>query len=189
MTMSTTRERSLAAAVDLLGTGGVRALTHGRVDDRAGLANGSTSNHFRTRAALLSGVAAWMAEQELVQLGGQITPSTGDDLVEGLAALLEHSAGRNRIWTTARLVLFMEASHDPAVREAISRARAAMDSWFTPVLSTLGAPDPATAGDAIAACYEGLLLHRVARHEHGDPRPALRLVVQAALSGSWDRRP
>ena len=49
---ATTRERALEAAVELLGSQGVRALSHARVDDRAGLPAGSTSNWFRTRRAL-----------------------------------------------------------------------------------------------------------------------------------------
>jgi DNA-binding transcriptional regulator YbjK len=35
----------------LLGTEGLRALTHARVDECAGIPKGSTSNYFRTRAA------------------------------------------------------------------------------------------------------------------------------------------
>ena len=38
--------------------------THSRVDAHAGLPRGSTSNYFRTRDALLAGVAAWIAEGE-----------------------------------------------------------------------------------------------------------------------------
>ena len=50
---ATTRERALEAAVDVLGTDGVRALSHARVDERAGLPPGSTSNWFPIRRALL----------------------------------------------------------------------------------------------------------------------------------------
>jgi hypothetical protein len=42
-------------------------------------------------------------------------------------------------------------------------------------------------GRAVAmACAERLILHRIARHDDSDPRPALELVVRAALA--W-RRP
>ena len=59
-----TRERALQAAVELLGAEGVRALSHARVDERAGLPPGTTSNWFRTRRALLGGVVDWIAERE-----------------------------------------------------------------------------------------------------------------------------
>ena len=41
---ATTKERSLEAAVALLGEEGIRALTHARIDARAELPAGSTSN-------------------------------------------------------------------------------------------------------------------------------------------------
>jgi hypothetical protein len=64
--VASTKVRALDAAIELLGTEGLRALTHVRVDLRAGLPKGSTSNYFRTRAALLltasSGVSChWSA--------------------------------------------------------------------------------------------------------------------------------
>jgi hypothetical protein len=46
----------------------------------------------------------------------------------------------------------------------------------------LGARDPVTAGAAIAACSEGLLLHNIARHDDTDPRPRFDLVVRATLA-------
>ena len=84
--------------------------------------------------------------------------------------------------TTARLVLFMEASHNTPLREALSRGRAAMEALGVVALARLGAREPQTAGIAIAACFEGLLLHRIARHDPTDPRPTFELVVRAALA-------
>ena len=49
-------------------------------------------------------------------------------------------------------------------------------------LAGLGARNPGSAAFAIAACFEGLLLHRIARHDETDPRPTLDLVVRGALS-------
>src|SRR5687768_18473206 len=84
-----TRERALAAAVDLLGEQGVRALTHARVDARAGLPPGSTSNWFRTRRALLGGVVDWIAEREGDDLDPAAMPTIGgpDGLIEGMCAM------------------------------------------------------------------------------------------------------
>ena len=182
--MPSNRERALAAAVELLGTEGLRSLTHVRVDERAGLPKGSTSNHFRTRAALLEGVVAWMVERELPEVGGAATaPETVEDLVDALAALFEFMMGPNRTVTAARMVLLMEAAHDPALREALSRGRAAMEATLLPALARLGAPDPQLAADVLAACFEGLFLHDLGRHAEVDARPVLDLVVRAALVG------
>lgn len=180
--MTSTRTRALDAAIELLGTEGLRALTHARVDERAGIPRGSTSNYFRTRAALLSGVSDGMLERELADYPNVPAPTTADECVDWLVVLLEHATVRHRTLTTARLVMFMEASHDPDLRETVSKGRAAMESWFVPTVARLGARDPETAAYAIAACFEGLVLHRIARHDDTDPRPAFELVVRAALT-------
>lgn len=75
----------------------------------------------------------------------------------------------------------MEASHDAELRSALIRGRQVMERAILPALAALGAPDPLLASQAIAACFEGLFLHRIARHADIDPRPVLDLVVRAAL--------
>ncbi|HEU5266163.1 MAG TPA: TetR family transcriptional regulator, partial [Jatrophihabitans sp.] len=58
------RDAVLAAAVQVLGSGGSRALTHRAVDRAAGVAEGTTSNHFRTRKALVAGVLGYISRAE-----------------------------------------------------------------------------------------------------------------------------
>ena len=180
--MTAIKTRAVEAAIELVGTEGLRALTHARVDQQAGLPKGSTSNYFRTHQALLSGVVDGIVDNELPSVNVAFSPSSPDELVDALCALFEHLTTVNRTMTTARLVLFMEASHNAALREALSRGRAAMEAFGVVALARLGARDPHTAGNAVAACFEGVLLHRIARHDPTDPRPTFELVVRAALS-------
>lgn len=180
--MSSGRSRALDAAIDLVGTEGLRALTHGRVDDRAGLPKGSASNYFRTRAALLSGAAEAILERDMRGLDAPFAPASPDELVDAMVGLLELTTGPNRVLTTARVILFMEASHDPTLRETLSRGRAAIEAAIVPAVAGLGAKDPRTAANAIMACAEGLILHRIARHDDTDARPVFELVVKAALA-------
>jgi DNA-binding transcriptional regulator YbjK len=177
-----TKTRALDAAIELVGTEGLRALTHARIDERAGLPRGSTSNYFRTRSALLAGVVDAIVARELPQVGAAFLPASAGELVDSLCGAFEYLTGPNRVVTTARLILFMEASHNAELREALSRGRAAMESAITPSLARLGAADPRTGASTVAACAEGLILHRIARHDTTDPRPILELVVRAALS-------
>lgn len=179
--MATQRERALDAAVELLGTQGLRALTHARVDERAGLPKGSTSNYFRTRKALLLGVRGRLADLDTSAVGAALLPASSDELVEVLCDLLDHITRDRRVPTTARLVLFLEASHDELLRESMTRDREAMESIVVVALARLGARDPVTAAAAVAACFEGLLLHRIARHDESEARAVFELVVGAAL--------
>ena len=180
--VTSTRTRALDAAIDLLGTEGLRALTHGRVDERAGIPKGSTSNYFRTRAALLSGVVARIVERELPPVDAALSLTSASELVDTFCGFFEYATSINRVLTTARLVLFMEGAHNPAIREDLSRGRAAMMSPVVPALARLGAHDPQAAANAFAACFEGLVLHHIARHDDTDPRPTFNLIVTAALS-------
>ncbi|HEX2729500.1 MAG TPA: hypothetical protein VHM16_07070, partial [Rubrobacteraceae bacterium] len=150
--------------------------------ERAGLPKGSTSNYFRTRQALLSGVVDRLVELDTPADGAGFLPDSADEFVEALCRLFDHLTRANRIPTTARLVLFMEGSHDSSLREELSRGREVLESVVVVALARLGARDPATAATAVAACFEGFLLHRIARHDETDPRPAFELVVRAALA-------
>jgi len=173
--------QAVEAAIELVGTEGLRALTHARVDERAGLPRGSTSNYFRSRRALMTGVVEGIVEREMPSVGSAFSPSSAEELVAALCGLFEHLTSVNRTVTTARLVLFMEASHDTDLREALSRGRAAMESVAILAFARLGAGDPRAAGIAVAACFEGLLLHNIARRDPTDPRPTFELIVRAAL--------
>ncbi|WP_109211104.1 MULTISPECIES: TetR/AcrR family transcriptional regulator [Microbacterium] len=175
--MASNRVRVLEAAVDLLGTGGLRALTHMRVDERAGLPKGSTSNYFRTRAALVAGVSDWIVEQELASLNVAFAPRSPEELVQGMCGLLDVITRDNRKLTTARLVLFMEASHDADLRALLQRGRGALVGGAAAALTEMGASNPDAAAQSLAATMEGLILHRIARHDFSDPRPILELVV------------
>jgi AcrR family transcriptional regulator len=116
-----TQQRALEAAVEILGTDGVRALTHARVDERAGLPPGSTSNWFRTRRALLGGVSDWIAEQERAGMAPSGLPpiATADELVDALSGVVELLSGPFATRSRARYALFLELSDDPELGEPL----------------------------------------------------------------------
>jgi AcrR family transcriptional regulator len=176
------RDRALAAAVELLGTEGLRGLTHARVDDRADLPKGSTSNYFRSRAALLDGVVGWMVRSETPRIEATFKPATAEDLVDQLCALYGFMTGPNAVMVKARMVLWVEAATNPRVRQALLRGRASMASMLIPALAGLGVRDPLAVSDTLGACVQGLFLQQFARGEEIDPRPLLEIIVRGALT-------
>ncbi|THF85479.1 TetR family transcriptional regulator [Deinococcus sp. KSM4-11] len=180
--MISTRMRALQAGIDLVGKGGLRALTHHKVDDHAGLPRGSTSNAFRTRAALLHGVVAFIAEHDLQLVTPMFTPTSAAGLIDVLCGLIDVSTGPGWPLTTARLILFMEASHNAALRAPVVQAREAMEGSIRGAFAHLGAKEPGTAAATMMACAEGIILHRITRHDTSDACPAIALVVTAALA-------
>jgi DNA-binding transcriptional regulator YbjK len=178
---ATTRDRALDAAVELLGTYGVRALSHARVDDRAGLPPGSTSNWFRTRRALLAGIVDWVAERERADFdpGAMPETTTVDALIDGLCAMTELQTGKFAARTRARYALFLELSGDPELGEPLRRQRRMFERWTEQMVTAVGIANPEPATRAIMALGEGLLLHRLTVDSDLELRPSIERTVRA----------
>ena len=176
-----TRERALEAAVELLGAEGVRALSHARVDERAGLPPGSTSNWFRTRRALLGGIVDWIAERERADLDPAAMPAISgvDELIEGLCAMAELQTGPFAARTRARYALFLELAGDPELGEPLRRQRREFERWTERIVIAVGIADPVPATRALMALGDGLLLHRLTVDPDLDMRPAIERAVRA----------
>lgn len=181
--MAANRERALDAAIALLADEGIRSLTHLRVDDRAGLPRGSTSNAFRTRRALLLGVCERMAEQELPAIALASAASTEVELADALVALFDFFVGPGRQTTAARLVLIVEAGRDDQARAALARGRGVVEGPVREAFATLGSADPALAVQLVATCFEGLFLHVLGRHAEVDAGAVIAAAVRAGLAG------
>ena len=176
-----TRDRALEAAVELLGAEGVRALSHARVDERAGLPPGSTSNWFRTRRSLLGGVVDWIAERERADVDPTGMPTiTGlNGLIEGLCAMTELQTGTFAVRTRARYALFLELAGDPELGEPLRRQRREFERWTERIVIAVGIADPVPATRALMALGDGLLLHRLTVDPDLDMRPAIERAVRA----------
>ena len=178
---ASTRERALEAAVDLLGADGVRALSHARVDERAGLPPGSTSNWFRTRRALLGGVVDWIAVRERADFDpAAMAAITGPDgLIEGLCAMVELQTGAFALRTRARYALFLELAGDLELGEPLQQHRREFERWTETIVTAVGISDPVPATRALMALADGLLLHRLTVDPELDLRAAIERAVRA----------
>lgn len=180
--MSSTRIRALEAAIDLIGAEGIRALTHGRVDTAADLPPGSTSNHFRTRAALLAGVIDWIAESERAEGGFPAPITTEQALTEMLIRVMEIESGPRAARTRARYALFLEAVDDEAVAP-LRRQRRIFEEWMRALLSSIAGPTAAERAPLLMAACDGLLLHRITVDSEAPVASSIALAVAAAVHG------
>lgn len=174
----------LDAALELVGTHGIRALTHGRIDERAGVPRGSTSNYFRTRAALLTGVVDHLTTRELADfdpgmLGG---PIDADVLAASMAGLIEMQATTFRTRTLARYVFFLEGTHNPDLQRRLDVDRQRVEGWVTSVLDGLGAQDAVGSARILMAAADGLLLHRLTVGRDVDLTAALAAMIRSVLA-------
>ena len=157
--------RLLDAAIDVLGTRGMRELTHRAVDAAAGLPIGSTSNRFRTRQALLVGVLRRILERETAiwtTWASDIGVPTIEAVGAAIGRLLEELSDGGRVLSQARRTVFVEAVHQPTLGREITRAQLEIAAWMGPLLTELGSSDPTRDVHHLLALMDGLVGNQLA---------------------------
>lgn len=181
--MPTKRELLLDGAIELLGSRGLRALTHRAVDHIAGMPSGSASNYFRTREALLSGIAERLEErdyQDWNAVSRMPTPSTIPELVEGIALLVTHAVTTDRARTLARYALFLEAQTTPSLQPVVRRGHERLTEWIAAMLRNVASGDDAKL---LVDYLDGVMLHELTSPVPGfDPRARLERMVRGVLN-------
>jgi AcrR family transcriptional regulator len=187
--MSERREVLADAAIGVLAVEGLRGLTHRAVDRAAGVAEGTCSYYFRTRAALLAACVERLGARSSADVT-RTRPAarTVDDLVEGSLATLRHWTTVERERLLARWELSLEATRRPELRAALVEAGRGVRRGVVATLAALGADEAdRRAGDLVAA-LDGIAFDEVAGA--GGPRSAEDLhravttLVHAALPSS-----
>src|SRR5437868_4213612 len=143
--MTGRREDLLDAAIRVLGEGGVRAVTHRAVDAEAGLAVGSTANHFSTREALFAGIVDRFSQRErdnFEQIAATICPTSPAKLGRVLAEFAKDEVGRNRALTLSRYALLVESANNPGLRARMADAGGRVNVWVANWLRLAGSTDP-----------------------------------------------
>ncbi|MFE0625963.1 TetR/AcrR family transcriptional regulator [Streptomyces sp. NPDC058864] len=183
-TAQTSRAELIAdTALTLLAERGMRGLTHRAVDEAAGLPQGSTSNHARTRAALLEAAVRRLAfrESQTAHAAGTPAPAAGP---EGLAALLafflHRSVTEARDLTRARLELALEATRRPELRMVYDTAGRAFREQLEAMLRAVGSAEPERHARSLIAWCDGVLFHSVAGAGSVSPPPEAELRAAAA---------
>lgn len=161
------RTRLLDAALAVVADRGMKGLTHRAVDAAAGLAEGTTSNYFRNRAALIEAVLERLEQLDagLLQDQGRAgPPSNIEELASQLAALSLALAGQHAGLTRARMALSLDHP------ESVTAGHFRLVGGLEQVLATLGVADASARARDVADYGDGLMLHllTVRRHEAPD---------------------
>ncbi|WP_128377002.1 TetR/AcrR family transcriptional regulator [Streptomyces cavernae] len=179
-------------ALALLAERGMRGLTHRAVDEAAGLPQGSTSNHARTRLALLEAAVRRLAEREaqVLDVAEMPDPRGGPDaLAAGLALAVHRSLTGNRDLLLARYELSLEATRRPELRTFFDTTGRRFRDPLTTLLRAAGSPDPARHVLSLVAWTDGLMYSCVAGSFHTsvpsleEVRAGLRELLGGMLGG------
>ncbi len=183
--MPSRREELLDAAISVLGQSGIHGVTHRAVDAAAGLPAGSTSNHFRTRDALLNAVVERFAARERTNwehLATKMYPVTPEELARALARAAREAAGPHRTLTLARYAILVEAGIHPSLRAQLSATGARVNAWFLNWLRIAGSTDPERDAPIIMNHFTGIVLHELAIPDPAfDPYPQIAALITSVI--------
>lgn len=161
------RELIAEAALEVLEADGGRGLTHRAVDRRAGLPQGSTSNYFQTREALLTAALVRLVELERpsVRAMEALVPDGPYEPHRAAELVAEQVHG----WLTperaglalARYELFLEARRRPKFQLALDEVRREYLLLAEQLLPTAGCSDPHRHAPQLLALLDGLVLNQL----------------------------
>ena len=174
------------SAVEVLGEDGAAGLTHRAVDRRAGLPEGSTSNLYRTRNALIGGVCDYLTGRDLAQLRAAADRMSAmenaslDDAASGLVDIVEQWSGSDATFTCARYELFLAARRNGEIADSLARAREAFRAftrnWMESIRAGSGVHMP-----ILFALMEGFTMAQLLQPSTRLPREELEAEMLAAL--------
>lgn len=155
------------AALRVLETEGGRGLTHRAVDREAGLSEGSTSNHFGTREALLTGALHRLVElQEPMMQSLEVLVPYGPYDARRAAVLVAAQIDdwlqpERRGREVARYELSLEARRRPDFRAALNQVRSEFLVRTEELLPAAGCRTPRDHAPPLLATLDGLMVNQL----------------------------
>jgi hypothetical protein len=152
----TPSDELLDVALAVVGEAGLSGLTWEQIDERAGIAAGTTASLFPTIDVLVEAMLGRLITldgEAWLSTGTALNPTSAREFADRMAALtVSHVEIIGRA-TRARLALFLGRP------EAMSQGQAALLDVITVILDTIGVPDPATRSRHVADLVGGTALH------------------------------
>lgn len=157
------RARILRAALHLLGTVGMPAVTNRRIAKTAGVSLGSITYHFASQDELLNEALEQFLGEEVERLGQLATSLTDATLTaEEAAQALEELLQTRTELRAAKLQLYVHAIQNAGVRDAVRECFEAYDLLAQRALEAMHVPDAASVAPFLIATIDGLQLRRLA---------------------------
>ncbi len=180
-----TRERILRATFELIGRGGIGALSNRRIAAAAGVSLGSLTYHFPSQEELLRESLDLYVKEEVARLQEIAAELRARcPRPEEVAAEVQRLAAESvdRPQQLAELELHLQAARDPALQEASRRSFAAYEGVATAALEALRVPGPDRHASAVIALMMGMSVRQLGtgRHDAAGLAGALSTLVRGA---------
>jgi len=179
----------LDAALELVGTEGMRGLTHRAVDAAAAVPAGSTSNYFRSREALILGIVErFIARERGMVTGphGEVDPSPAG-VATAVGRFAHRALGPDRAVTLARYAILVETAQNPGLRAGMAGGADQVDRWTLDLITRAGSQHPERDLGILANYVTGLVLHELALPSPDlDAAGRIRALIDTL---GWERTP
>jgi DNA-binding transcriptional regulator YbjK len=181
------RRAILEAALRVISTGGVDAVTHRRVAAEAGVALGSTTYYFASREELVrEAFRHYLAEVTvaLASLERENPIERPADIAEALTELARREFTAPAM-VLAEYELILYAARDPVLAQDFNAYERGLEAQLAGSLERLGADRPVDAARTIIELMRGFELARLTR-PHTSPEDLRRRleIVVCALTGA-----
>ena len=162
------------AAIKILGTHGARALTHRAVDRELGAPEGSTSNYFRTRHALLEAVFKQICALDALFIERLAEISTG--LEPGIESVVQLVTTAVDNWVVeplyrqrqrARIEIYLISSGDDELAGVVSAFRDEFRRRLAEVFAHLGVNVDQGGMRLVISLADGMILDELIAGETG----------------------
>jgi len=181
----TATAKLLDAAVAQLAHHGVPGLTHRKVEERAGLAQGSVKYYFGSSDGLIESVLTHLADRALplvltVAPAERETATAGD--LESLSLRAEQVARAmlaDSEEVRARLHLYLHAAGDPHLAGLVAAQR---ERFVAAIGDSLPGPGSAVAARFVCAVVDGILLDQASAPSPVVERHAARYLMAAGAT-------
>lgn len=184
------RRGLVEAAVGQLADEGMRGLTHRRVEERAGVSQGTVKYHYGSLEGLVEAVLRHMVVVEMdavMQVPPEVvreaiaTGTTPPAMWAAARTSMRRVASRPDL-LLARYELVLHVARHPELREILREAR---DEFVRRTAAALPSANPEAGARMVIALVDGLALHQLSAHEPVVDRmaPAMLLATSAAALG------
>ncbi|GAA2416163.1 TetR/AcrR family transcriptional regulator [Nonomuraea africana] len=175
------RELLADTAMRLIDEVGLAGVTHRAIDAAAGVPVGTTSNYFRTRAALYEAIAHRILDQQLAALqAAPVTPMDRDSLIDSLTAAIDAGDGPARNRYLARFELSLEAARNARLAALMRELRAVTLRIRTAQLRAIHPEATHEQLDALGSLLTGVTFDRLTL---GVPGMDTRALVETLIAG------
>lgn len=182
------RTALLDAALHLIASEGLGAVSHRSVERLAGAPHGSTTYYFQSKAALIAAARQRLADLDHLALDGlalevarALAPRSPTPQWDAITRALARWVDEHRDLHLARFELALQAARDPALAEADAAWHETFLDVIEPVVTSAGSRSPRSDARFVCAAFMGIVFEQAVRPQPNFAAATLPQAMQRLL--------